>query len=458
MFDFLTAAIAFLVVGGMLWGVYRRNDTFHPLVYLLPMAGYLYVFVPSFLAEGELLRHFTGAEVARVQALNLAGVLALIMGVVVGGRGLRRDPNRRDVFSATLTPVVQARLRRVAVAIGLVGVGLFVYGLFNVGGFVAAFDSPKGGGWAATGWLRDLKLLVIPGILLLYLSRRGRGWTPADWGWLVLFSLPLLARSLLATSRGWTFMAAAALGAGWYLAHNRRPRFPTLLAGGAALGILMLTLVAFRGQIYIGSGFFSGDRPPLTEMVDRALEFPTGGGYGNEFIYGNYTVLLAQEEQDFYWGRRVFAYTVVRPIPSLVWPNKYADVGAAGIRYNAGTMGKEYSAPVYEHIPNGMAPGIVADLFVEFSWGAVPAVFLFGWLYGVGWRRHLVEGGPWTVVYLALMAFSVFAVLQNIPQAFVARFLIVVVPTLLLWWRMVPGRQGRAALLRRRSAALSAGG
>jgi membrane protein implicated in regulation of membrane protease activity len=69
-----------------------------------------------------------------------------------------------------------------------------------------------------------------------------------------------------------------------------------------------------------------------------------------------------------------------------------------------------------------------------------------------------VEGGPWTVVYLALMAFSVFAVLQNIPQAFVARFLIVVVPTLLLWWRMVPGRQGRAALLRRRSAALSAGG
>ena len=455
MFELYTAVIAALVVGGVLWGVYQRNDTFHPLVYLLPMAGYLYVFVPSFLPEGALLRHFTAGEINYVQGFNLACVAALVGGVLVGDRGLRRDPERQSVFGATLTPGVQDRIRTVAIAMGMAGVVVFVYGLFNVGGFVAAFDSPKGGGWAATGWLRDLKLLVIPGIFLLYLSRRGRSWRLEDSGLLALFSIPLLARSLLATSRGWTFMAAAALGIGWYLARNRRPRFPTLLAGGTLLGILMLVLVTFRGQIYIGSGFFAGERPALTEMVDRALEFPTGGGYGNEYIYGSYVVLLAEEEQDFYWGRRILAYTLVRPVPSAFWPNKYASVGTEGIRYNAGTMGEEYSAPVYERIPNGMAPGIAADLFVEFAWGAVPALFLFGWIYGVGWRRHLVEGGPWTIVYLALIAFSVFAMLQNIPQAFVARFLLVVVPSLLLWRRWVPDRKARAVLFGRRTEALS---
>ncbi len=457
MFDLYTACIAALVVGGMMWGAYQRNDTFHPLVYLLPMAGYLYVFVPSVIPESQLLDHFTTDELAQVQGLNLVGIAALVAGVLVGDRALRRDPERQDVFTATLTPTVQDRLYRVAIVLGIAGVCIFVYGLTNVGGFVAAFDSPKGGGWAATGWLRDLKLLVIPGIFLLYLSRKGRAWTSADWGWLALFSLPLLSRSLVATSRGWTFMAAVTLGAGWYLAHNRRPRFLTVLAGGAALGVFMLILVTFRGQIYIGSDFFAGDRPAFTEMVDQALDFSASAGYGNDFVYGNYAILLAQEEQDFYWGRRVLAYTFVRPIPSLVWPNKYADVGATGLRYNAGTMGKESTTSVRERIPNGMAPGIVADLFVEFSWGGVPAVFVFGWFYGLMWRRHLVKGGKWSVMYMACMTFSVFAILQNIPQAFVARFLIVVVPTLLLWWRMVPDRQGRAALFRRRSAALSTG-
>jgi hypothetical protein len=455
MFDLYTIAIAGLVVGGMLWGAYQRNDTFHPLVYLLPMAGYVYVVLPTFLSEEELLRHFTYGELQYVQGLNLACVAALVVGVLVGDRGLRRDPGRQSLFLAGLTRKKQRLIRRVALTLGVAGVLIFVYGLYNVGGFVAAFDSPKGGGYATTGWLRDLKLLVIPAIGLLYLSQRGRSWTPESWFWLGLFSIPLLSRSLLATSRGWTFMAAAALGAGWYLANDRRPRLSTLLGGAAVLGVLMLTLVTFRNQIYIGSGFFAGDRPALSTMVDEALDRPTQGGYGNEFIYGGYAVLLAERENDHYWGRRYLAYTFVRPIPSLVWPNKYEAVGVSGIRRNAGTLGEQHTGGVYESLANGLYPGLAGDLFVEFAWGAVLAAFLFGCLYGVGWRWLLVYGGPWTIVYLALLAFSVFAMMQTVPAAFVARFLIVVVPTLLLWWRWMPLPGREAPYIRRASPAAS---
>lgn len=455
MFDLFTAGIAILVVGGTLWGGYRRNDTFHPLVYLLPMGGVTYVLIPSLLSENELFRHFTHDELVLVQGLNFACLVALVCGVIVGDRGLQRDSDRQDVFSATLTPVVQDRLHRMAVTIGFVGVLIFVYGLMNVGGFVAAFDSPKGGGWAATGWLRDLKLLVIPGIILLYMSRKGRRWTPATWGWLALFSLPLLSRSFLATSRGWTFMGAVAIVAGGYLVYNRRPQFPTLLAGGTLLGLLMLIMVTYRGEIYIGSDFFAGDRPSLSTMVEESLDRFVSTGVGNEFVYGTYTVLLAQEENDHYWGRRYLVYTVIRPIPSLIWPNKYTALGTEGIRFNAGTMGEDQSAPIYEQFPNGMAPGIVGDLFVEFSWGAIPAAFLFGWVFGVGWRRFLVEGGIWTIVYLALFAFSVFAMMQTVPAAFFSRFLIVVVPTVLLWWRWIPDRRTRLSIDKGRIPALS---
>ena len=455
MFEVYTVAIAGIVVGGMLWGTYRRNDTFHPLVYLLPMAGYIYVVLPTALSWNELLRHFTPQELDFVQGLNLACTAALTVGVLVGDKGLRRDTGRRSLFSAGLTREKQRRIRRMAIVLGVTGVLIFAYGLYNVGGFVAAFDAPKGGGTAATGWLRDLKLLVIPGIGLLYISQRGRPWTPETWAWLGVFSIPLLSRSLLATSRGWTFMAAAALAAGWYLAENERPRLPTLLGGAAVLGTIMLVLVTFRGQIYIGSGFFSGDRPSLLTMVDESLERPTKGGYGNEFIYGGYAVLTARQENDHYWGRRFLAYTFVRPIPSLVWPSKYSDVGVSGIRRNAGTLGEENTGGVYEHFSVGLYPGFAGDLYVEFAWGAVVAAFLFGWIYGVGWRWMLVYGGAWTIVYLALLVFSVFAMMQTVPAAFVARFLIVVVPTLFLWWRWMLHPTQRARKAPARPAAVS---
>jgi hypothetical protein len=444
MFEAYTALILALVVTGLLYGAYGRKDTFHPLVYLLPMVGYLYVVVPSLLYQSNILpSNFTGDELSYVQGLNLSCVTALVAGILSGDRGLQRDPSRVSKFVFSLTPHRRRVLRRIATVVGGIGLFLFVYGIINVGGFVAAFDSPKGGGWAPTGYLRDLKLLVIPAIVLDYLSLRGRTWSWTDVGRVALFSLPLLTRGLLATSRGWLFMGVITLVGGWFLAQNRRPSLSVTLTGGTLVGVFMLVLVTYRGEIYIGSSFLQGDRPAVTEMIDEALGRTAQGGIGNEFVYGTHVVLLAEEEDDHYWGARYLAYTVIRPIPSVIWPSKYEDMGVSGIRMNAGTLGEERSAPIYERFPFGMYPGLAGDLFVEFAWGAVLAAFVLGWIYGTAWRRHLVDGGLWTIVYHALFAMSVFAMMQTIAAAFLARILIVSVPAAVLWYQWMPDPTSR---------------
>lgn len=440
MFDIYTYLILGVVAAGTLWGAYKRNDTFHPLVYLMPMAGYLYVYLPLVMkANGQLQQHFSMEEVAFVQGLNLVCVVALFLGVVVGDRGLCRDPDRVSVFTIELTPQRRQIVRKIGIVLGTAGAGIFLIGIVYIGGFEAAFDSPKGGGWAPTGYLRDLKLLIIPAIVLLYLSNRGQQWSSSSKILVGIFSIPLFARAFLATSRGWLFMGAAALVGGWYIVHNRRPRLVTTLAGGVVLWILMMVLVSYRGEIYIGSDFFTGDRPSVTTMITEAVNrTEESGGYGNEFIYSVYAIQLAREENDIYYGRRYLTYTVIRPIPSLVWPNKYSDVGTQGIVRNAGTLGEENTDGIYENFPNGIYPGIVGDLFVEFGWGGIPAIFFFGWVYGTVWRRYLVEGGQWTVVYAGIFAMSVFAMMQTIAAAYIARILIITAPTLFLWWRWMP--------------------
>jgi hypothetical protein len=435
MFEAYTALILVTTVSGLLWGVYQNGDTLHPLAYLMPMATYLYAVLPASLyGQDALQEYFSYQEIADVQGLNLACIVALALGCVAGSRSLRRDPRKRSRYSLWDGPLWRPYLFRGALVLGLTGVLVFFIGVYNVGGFYEAFNSPKGGGWAPTGYLRDTKLLVIPAILLLYLSTRGRRWTLTDKIWLGVFSIPLIARGILATSRGWFFMGAAALGAGWYLTRNRRPSFAQLLVGGVAVGLFMFLLQALRSELYFGSGFLSGQGASTPALVDEALNKSVRPGEGNEFIYGTYAFLRTRELGGFFWGARYFAYLFVRPIPSLLWPNKYADVGVEEITRNAGTLGSaEAGLTSFPELPPGQYPGIVGDLWVEFAWGAVPAIFLFGYFYASMWRRHLVRGGLWTVLYGGLIAFSVFAIMQTLSAAYFARLLVAAVPTILVW-------------------------
>ena len=432
MFELSTLGIAIICALGTLLGAFWYRDTLHPLVYTMPMVAFMYVIQPYQLTRDEALHvWFSTAELNFVQGLNLACIATFFLGTLVGSKGLRRNSKRLDVFSAFSSRQWRDRLFWAAVALGGLALTLYAYGLSNVGGFLAAYDSPKGGGWAGSGYLRDFTILSIPAIVLLFMSRQGAKFRSWDYMLLFSFLLPLLIHGLLSARRGPTFMGIVALVAGWYLSRNLRPSLWRVLSGGALVGFLLLALVTFRGEIYLGSAFFSEETPSTGQVVEKAFSETTEMEGGNEFVYGTYTVVAANEKENFYWGRRYLTHLFVRPIPSSIWPTKYQDVGMGGLVTNAGTL-IESSSPIYDELPLGAAPGFVGDLFVEFQWGAAAATFVFGWFFAFGWRRMITHGGLWTPIYTVQMALSLYLISQTV-EAVLVRFLVIVVPTSLAW-------------------------
>ena len=416
----------------------------------MPMAGYMYVWLPYvFYRDGSLFDYFTHAEVSEVQGLNLAVVSALTIGAIIGGRSLRRDPRRTDRYTALSPPRWKKQLFKMSVVLGGTGLLLYVYGLTNVGGFVEAYNDPKGGGWASSGYLRDFTQLTVPSLILLFMYQAERSWTLRHRLYVGLLLLPLAVHGILSARRGPTFIGLSALAGSYYLTSNRRPSLPRVLLGGAMVGILLLVLVTYRGEIHIGSRFLMGEGPGVSTVITESTEVDTDAAYGNTYVYGTYTVLLAQEREEYYWGRRVLATIFVRPIPSSIWPTKYEDMGVEAMLYNAGTLGSQGDNPIYDRLAPGAAPGLAGDLFVEFWWGCVFVSMFIGWVYGTFWRKHLVHGGLYTVIYGCLISFSLFLMAQTL-LASLTRMLVVSLPTVALWMalrsRFVPRRLRTAAM------------
>lgn len=431
MFEIFTVAIAAIVVAGVLWGVVIANDTLHPLVYLLPMVGFFYVYMPlDIYREGALLSSFTREQVLYVQAFNFLCVLALAAGACWGSRGVRRDSNRIDRFSLNISSADRLILLRGSLLVG--GIGMFAYllQLHSVGGFYAAYSVPKGGGWSASGYLRELDLLLVSAITLIYLANSDRA-IPASHKLLIsIFSAPLVLRGLLTARRGPTFLILVAVIGGWYLVKGRRPSFKMVVIGGGSIGLLLLLLVTYRSEIYLGSEFFAGQMPTPTEMVENSFERSTKSGFGNEFMYGSYVVVNAQERSQHYWGSRYLTQLLVRPIPRRVWPDKYEDVGMKEIEFNAGQLGSADSGR-YPEIPRGSAPGFAGSAYVEWAWGGAVFILFLGWFYGYAWKKALTIGGSWSIVYVSLMSTSVYFIAQSF-LAVLFRLLFMSIPPILV--------------------------
>ena len=431
-FFVLTGYVVLLAVVGSLISYLYYNDTFHPLILILPAATFVYAYMPFDLYQsGELMQYFSISDLEYVQVLNAAGLTALFVGCIIGSNGLRRDPERRDTHFLHLTPAWQDRLYKLGLVLGGIGFLLYAYQLSNAGGFVSAYSRAKGGGTAASGYLRDFTILTLPAIILLYMSRYRRPWRHVHSILLFLFASPHLVHGLLSARRGPTFLGIAILAAGWYLTRYKRPALWRLLTAGAAVGTLLLVLVTFRGEIYLGSDFLSGP-PDLDTVVGQSFTKSTEASYGNEFVYGTKAVLIARDADDFYWGTRYLTHVFIRPIPGFLWPTKYTDVGMGDMLFNAGVVPEEIPVSVAAEIPPGAAPGFIADFYVEFSWLALLAIFGLGWIFGALWRNNLLYGGVWTVIYGGIIGLSLYFVSQTFG-AFLFRFLEIVIVSYLSW-------------------------
>ena len=248
---------------------------------------------------------------------------------------------------------------------------------------------------------------------------------------------------------GAAFLAVCSLVACWYLVRNRRPSTHLVLCGVVATGLFMLFLVSNRQNVYIGSDK-SVDFEAFWKQVTAQEQEDLKRQSGQEFIVGAGTIVTSAHHQRYYWGRRYLTQVAVRPIPKQIWPTKYEDIGMGWMPRAPGSSGfsrsEWYAACGF--VPQlGSAVGMVADLFLEFSYGSFIFCYAVGRLYSFAWYRWLTRGHFWSLIYFAMIALSAHLAAQSMI-AWIYRVLILIVPAWVLW-RFVLGQSNRRRAARR---------
>jgi hypothetical protein len=399
------------------WLLYR--DAFHPVILVSPLFAFMYVLMPAeLLRSGQLYLYVSEDRCIVYQAAALSAFVAFTFGCLAGSV-IKPEHAAPKVLAAWRAETV----RKGGYFLGCLGLAAWLFAIQGAGGFANVFSRAKGMGWSEFGLIRDSAYLLIVGLLLL-LSPEGFAPRSRPWQLAVgAFAAPYLIQGLLGAQRGPTFLVVMTVVISWYLARQKRPSLALLLAGGAGLTFLMLFLVVNRGNIYLGSE--AELKTDVTEVFSA--------NESNEYIFGAGCFTTANQTDSFFWGKRYLAQVLVRPIPRQLWPTKYEDVGLPELRRNAGVSGEGLELIMgWSQIP-GAAAGIVADLWVEFSWLSIPVLAAIGFGFGRLWSRvALHHGGPWNTVFTVSSLLSVYFVSQS-GEAVIFRFLILVLPAFYVW-------------------------
>ena len=416
--------VAFALVGIAIFAAYDGSrDVFHPLIFIAPMMGFIYGWMPlDLFRSGSLWQYFDNDQLLFVQTLNVLGMLGFIVGCLAVGR-VKRD--RIVPPPPTLPEFSCRRLRIGGFLTGSVGLACWLISIINVGGFVNAFSKSYGGGWDDSGYIRDGNLLLLVGLMLVLAASAFEGFKLIHLGLASLFGLPWLLQAVLMARRGPTFALVIIVIMSVYLNRNRRPPVLAMVLGGCCLGFLAMFLVVNRSNIYLGSDFaVTADINKIQKEIDKS-------DTGNEFIYGTGSVVAAERRGHYFWMRRYLAQLLVRPIPSAIWPHKYEDFGVPELLNNAGTAEGIGDTLGWQGAV-GSAPGIVADLWLELNWLAVVAMAALGWAYGCVWKKAVTSGFAWKSQYVILSALSMYLVMQTM-EAVIFRTVLLSAPVWLVW-------------------------
>lgn len=418
MFEFLIWAVVAVISFGMCWAYVGSRDVFHPLMLVGPMLLFVYAWMPLKLnSSGGLDGFFQRDQLQFVQLLILGGITCFVLGCLsVGCRVPTDQPPDQIPLEGLPVLLIGGTL------MGFVGLAAWAVQIINVGGIYDAFSQSYGGGWDDNGYVRDASLLMFPAFLLILGVSVRTGFRITYLFLMILFIAPWMVQAVFTSRRGPTFMITIILALGWYMNRWKRPSLAFAGAAGLLLGFLLLFLVTNRGNIYLGS-----DQQFTTE-VTSIVEKPDTG---NEYIYGAGSILSAEQRNTFFWGRRLLAQIVVRPIPHTIWPTKYEDFGVPELTHNAGT-GEGFSETLGWEGASGSAPAIIADLWMEFRWLTMPVLWVIGRLYARVWQKTHLIGGPWITQYIIVAALSIYFVMQTM-EAVVFRLLILSLPMWTVW-------------------------
>lgn len=420
MLESLISLTAALLIIPTIYVYVRYRDVFHPLLFVAPMAFFLYVYMPTELINtSELFLYLTPSQAVFAQLVIVFILAAFVTGCLIGSKpSIRMPPVTDSINPRTLI--------NGAFVLGAIGFTAWAYMMSASGGVRNVFSQSYGAAWSDIGYIRDAVFLLLAGLLLLLTPESWRNRTRLSFLAIAVFSMPWLLQGLLGARRGPIFVTAVGVGMAWYLARGRRPSVVLLATAGASLGMLMLFLVTNRSAIYIGS------EKEFTTDIGGAV---TAAHRANEYIYSAGCINASEQKGKFYWGKRYLAQVFVRPIPRQIWPTKYEDT-VPELQQNAGSGGGGLMEVMGWEEEPGAAAAMAADLWVEFSWLAILVSGLIGWGYGAVWRRAITLGRVWITQYTILIMLSVYLVTQSM-EAVIFRLLIISIPIHFVWRRSV---------------------
>ena len=403
--------------------------------------------VDPWLVRDSLWQFFRDTTDLRVVfLLNFLCVTAMTLGV------LHRDSrSRRSVY--TLGAVrfdtrTRVHLVRIAVVLAATAGAAYAYGIANAGGLVAAFLRRKGGGTSGYGYVNEAMNLGLAAAAMVALSRARRGWTLPTAALLVCGLLPNLIQGTLGGRRGPLAFALLGLLVASLIAARRRPK---VVVVGAALSFVAfaITLVwSQRHSVYLGS-----EQTEVNWSEFEATLTQAEVDSGNNFIYASGFVISSQKANEFTWACELAVNLLIRPIPRQLWPTKYEDVGATWITNEYPGLGHLQASAWLDAVgwlpPAGSSGISISDLFGEFSWGTVLVMYLVGQDSPTCNGGGRASGGVWILLHFEALIVSIHLATQSF-SAFYYRFLILAVPTVIVYRLYVENMPSARSLSRDR--------
>jgi hypothetical protein len=446
-FSALLAVTALVLMITILRAYRTTRDVLHPMIFLGPLFVYGTVLDPL-LVRASLDRFFGSPEdVVFVLALNFGAVVALAAGALHGEGSAASRRGRQG--GGLLSQPEGVLLLRIAFGLGVWGLLSYAIGIENAGGFATAYSRAKGGGVASSGYVTEGINLGLVAVAMAACARHRRGWTLPSLAAVGVGVLPNLLQGTFGGRRGPLFISLTALILAWVITRVRRPRLWAFWPGLAIAALAVIFVASQRQFLYLGSGEsvrwdeFAGTVAP--ESTDE----------GNNFIYGAGFVTAVRRSGEYTWGRELAVNLLVRPIPRQLWPTKYEDAGATWVTSEYPGLGHltrgDWLAAVGWLPLQGSSAISISDVFGEFGWGTIVVFYLIGRGFAELYRRRCLWGGMWQLLHLEALMLSIYLATQSF-SAFYHRFLILAVPTVLVWRFVVEPRRARTVARRVRYA------
>lgn len=434
-----TAATGVVILLLALRSYAGTRDALHPAVLMSPLFVYMYCTWPLTLnRDGDLYQYFSPDQLQYVSLLYLLSISALYLGLLSGHRrSLGWTGLSIDVFNLEVDEATRRQIARLAIFLGVIAVGAYLYKIGNVGGFEAAYGRAKGGGRADSGYISESVLFSFPAVVLFAISRKSPNIGAAEIFTALIMMMPHLLQGTLGGRRGPIFLALATLFVAWFIARRTRLKLATAIVGIGICGLAVIFVWSQRQDVYLGSG----GGVEVERMWEKIV--PEGAvSTGNTYVAGVATVLMADGSDLSYWGYRYFVTFVIRPIPRQIWPTKYEDMGADWLlRYGDDVRSQRYYNTVGFVPLSGSATGYVADAFLEFSWGVILFSYFLGRVFSAAWRRHTTEGQFWSVLYIVMVILSIYLATQSF-SAWAHRLLFIGGMTYVFWRFFIKAPRG----------------